>query len=294
MLCPQAHIPAPSERVSDQPQYALLKTVSAEEASAWATRAGDSNQPSFFPSNDFNWRFGGNLLPETISYLAKMNQDFSLTALAELVGAGDRMVEICGSLEGAARQVQEYNFRGMAVVRGNIARYRHIFPAIATQIEITTVGETPEYTGPETPLTRDAGLPYDRSKSLGIVEKFRKMIRTGKMIVTSNRFADVNAAAQPCSTSVVHKRLPDRTLSADFRAISDLRRVNLGFDVEQFYPVVTPMVVQIVQRIMKLKMVYPSLPLMICKRDIDSAFHKVFVRPDLRKLLCHELDVSDL
>ena len=66
-FCPQTHIPAPSERVTDQPQYELLKNVSADEGSALATRVGDSNQPTLFPINDINWRFDGDLLPGTIS-----------------------------------------------------------------------------------------------------------------------------------------------------------------------------------------------------------------------------------
>ena len=157
-----------------------------------------------------------------------------------------------------------------------------------------TVGSTTEYTGAETPLPMDIGLPYDRRKSLSISTKFRRTIRAGEMMAASNRFADINATTQPSSTSVVRKRLPDRSLSSDFHSISDLRKVNLGFDVDQFYHVVTPLVVQIVRRIMKLKSPYPSLPVIICKRDVDAAFRKVFMNHALLKLLCREIDVDGI
>lgn len=140
----------------------------------------------------------------------------------------------------------------------------------------------------------ESGLPYDRIKSLHIVKKFRKLIREGKTMVTSDAVASTVQTRQPSPTSVLQKKLPCRSLSVDFRAISDMRRINLGFDVDRFFPSVTPSIVQIVQRIMKLKAVFPSLPVRICKRDIDSAFHRASVHPDLCKLLCHDLNVLDI
>ena len=83
-------------------------------------------------------------------------------------------------------------------------------------------------------------------------------------------------------------------MSLDFRAIADTRRVKLGRDVEQFSPVATRRIAQIVQRIAKLKAAFTSSPAHICQRGIDSAFHRACVHPDLRKLLCRDLDVLDI
>ena len=93
--CPQSHIPAPSERFDALPQYDLLETVSAEEASAFMARTGDSCQTCVFPIHDHNGRFDGNLSPGTISYLPKIEQDFSINALIELADDGDRLLEVC-------------------------------------------------------------------------------------------------------------------------------------------------------------------------------------------------------
>ena len=111
---------------------------------------------------------------------------------------------------------------------------------------------------------------------------------------TRNSSERIDATAQPCSTSAVYRRLHGRSLPADFRVIADLRKLNLGFEVDQFYHAVTHMVVQIAQRIMKLKSAYPPSPVMIWKRDADATFHKAPTLPDLRKLLRREMAVGDL
>ena len=92
----QVNIPAPSERYAMTPQYELLKTVSADEADALLKSTGDVNRPCVFPIHDYNWRFGGNLLPETITYLSKIDRDFSLSSLSAVVEAGERLLEVCG------------------------------------------------------------------------------------------------------------------------------------------------------------------------------------------------------
>ena len=294
-FCQSVQIRAPSERQASLPQHRLMHIVSAAEQQDIMTRVGTPNRPDFFPIRDSDWRIPGALKQETTDYIALLHNEFSVEALDGLVQAGDALLKACGSLEDAARQVQEHNFRIMDPIRQRIEHYRYLYPAIASQvIEIATAGVIPEYTGPENPLPRESGLPYDRSKSLPIMKKFWKLIREGKMIVSSNAVAEEDARRQPCPTSAVQKKLPDRSLSVDFRVISDLRRVNLGFDVEQFFPVVTPNIVQVAQGILKLKAVFPSPPVHICKRDIDSAFHRVFIHPDLCKLLRHEFTAMDL
>ena len=169
----------------------------------------------------------------------------------------------------------------MESVRAKIERGRHLFPAISRQVcEIYTVGVFPEYTGPGMALPRESGSPYDRSKSFPIVKKFRKLIRDGEMMVASDAADNVAQTRRPRPTSSAQKKMPDRPLSVDFRVISDLRIVNLGFDAAQ--------------RIAKLKDVPTSLPARVCKRDIGDAFRRVFIRPDLRKLLRRDLDASDV
>ena len=136
------------------------------------------------------------------------------------------------------------------------------------------------------------GLPYDRPRSLPFVKKFRKLSREGKMMVTSNAGAEYVEGRQQRPTSVVQNKLTDSPLSVDFSVISDSRRINLGFDMEQFRRWITPAIVQIVRRVMKL--MDPPIPVHICRRDVDAAFHIAFAHPDLCRLVCHYLSVGDI
>lgn len=98
--------------------------------------------------------------------------------LDELVKVGDTLARAFGSMEDASLQIQELNFRTMESVRKPIEQHRHVYPVIAQQvIDSATVRVIPYYSGNESPLPRESGLPYDRSKSLHILKKFWKLIR---------------------------------------------------------------------------------------------------------------------
>ena len=75
--------------------------------------------------------------------------------------------------------------------------------------------------------------------------------------------------------------MPDRTLSVDYRIVSDLRQINLGNHKEDFYPVEVIKVSDLVQRIVKLQRQFPTSPALMAKRDIASAFRRILLHPDL-------------
>ena len=83
------------------------------------------------------------------------------------------------------------------------------------------------------------------------------------------------------SSSVVRKKMPDRTLSVDYRIISDLRQINMGNRKEDFYPVELVKLSDLVSRILKLNRQFPTMPVLMANRDISSAFRGILLRPDL-------------
>ena len=89
------------------------------------------------------------------------------------------------------------------------------------------------------------------------------MIREGEILDASNKMVGQISSRQPRPTSAEQMKLPDPSISIDCRAISALRRIHLGWGADQFFPVVTPMVAQIAQRIRKLQDVYQPEPLQI-------------------------------
>ena len=75
--------------------------------------------------------------------------------------------------------------------------------------------------------------------------------------------------------------MPGRTLSIDYRIASDLRQLNLGNDKEDCYPVEIAKLADLVDRIRRMQLQFPTMPVSMTKRDIASAFRRILMRPDL-------------
>ena len=106
------------------------------------------------------------MVPEARGYIPLLRQDYSLEASTELVYDGDRLLDVCDSLEDAAREMQEYNFRMANPVRGQIIRRQYSHSSTDRQvIDVDTVGAVPEYAVPKNPLPRESGIQYDSSES---------------------------------------------------------------------------------------------------------------------------------
>ena len=75
--------------------------------------------------------------------------------------------------------------------------------------------------------------------------------------------------------------MPGRTLSIDYRIVKDLRQINLGSDKEDFYPVEVVRLADLADRILKLQRQFPTTPVLMTRRDIESAFRRILIRPDL-------------
>ena len=99
---------------------------------------------------------------------------------------------------------------------------------------------------------------------------------------------DVPVIATP--TTMVQKRLPCRTLSGDFRIISDLRFTNLYCEKKAYPEAKLTDAKQIAEKSISTKMRWPHVKVVCDKRDIDAAFKRVRLRPDACLILRTEFD----
>ena len=193
------------------------------------------------------------------------------------------MVGIAGRYTQAAREAQELNFRRRSHVADRIRSLQHISPVISPElIKIITHGEIPEYKGflppNERRLTR---YPYIIDDTEKIVKKLWKDIRDGITIVCEMDVDEGHGQVISHSSSVAHKKMPGRTLSIDYRIVPDLRQINMGDDKGEFYPVEAVKLTDITDLISRLQRQFSTLPVMMAKRDIPSAFRRILLHPHL-------------
>ena len=89
-------------------------------------------------------------------------------------------------------------------------------------------------------------------------------------------------------TTTVEKKNTDRPVSLRRKITADVRRINLRFPSDQYYPVVVPSVTELGRWSMGLTGRYPELELKATKRDIASAFRLPRLRPALSLLAATE------
>ena len=71
--------------------------------------------------------------------------------------------------------------------------------------------------------------------------------------------------------------------------IADMRRINVGFNVKQYYPIRAPTVESIARLLVALTTLLPGWDIQMTKRDIASAFRLIRLHPALSLLMCAEL-----
>ena len=139
------------------------------------------------------------------------------------------MVQDCdGAIRLAARRVQEIEMRKLKPqvhdAEDLMARHPQLRGDI---INMHTTGALPFSRGDPPTGPRALGLPYDPTKTVEMVKKIWKDVRVGRVLVVSSRVVGGNSPTIATPTTTAQKRLPDRTMSDDFRIISDLRFPNL-------------------------------------------------------------------
>ena len=83
-------------------------------------------------------------------------------------------------------------------------------------------------------------------------------------------------------------------MSDDFRIISDLRFPNLFCFKEDYPEIKMTDIRKVAEKAVAMKLKWPHVPIMCNKRDIDAAFKRIKVRPDMSVILRTEFSAKVL
>ena len=242
-----------------------------------------------YPLLNMNWRAPGPLFPLAVEYRSAVDVDFSLLAVQNVATLGNRLARESGDVRLAARRVQEIEMRtSEPQVRATATLLRN-HPALQGRIaQLHTIGALPFLHGksPENPMP--LGLPYDASKTAEIVQKLWKDVREGRVLISTPHVAGDDAPLISTPTTTVRKRMPDRTMSDDFRIISDLRYPNFSCDKAGCPEVKTTDIRSIAEKAVAMKTKWPHVEIQCNKSDIEAAFKRSKVHPDVCAILCTE------
>ena len=250
-----------------------------------------------FPLISFNWR--GNLVSKIPTcaqrYLGGINVDFSLANICAVASLGDRLNNLSGEVRISARHIQNLILKKRSHLITGLKCWGGKDPQLVDQIiDYHSRGVIPIYRGGSPPTPRVRGFPYKKQQSMEIMEKLWKDVRNGRMLVcTSRTISEYDQIACTPST-LVTKKMPDRTLSTDMRLISDVRLINNFCDKEDYPQCINPSLEDIATRVEYLDRCFPGVPRRVTKRDVNDAFKRVATHPDCVSILCTEFPGSEL
>ena len=242
-----------------------------------------------WPINLRDWR--GTVEPnQTVSlYLEVCAHEFSLNAIVGAATLGDRLVVEYGSYRLAARAVQEYMMRKKDYLLQSASMVTFNNPELTQRlVDIRAVGAIPLFRGPTPQELRCRGFPCDHSDAEYILSKIWKDAGSGRLIIASPRAIHESGKLIFCPTTAVRKRLPDRRRYEGRRAIWGGRLGNLFMSKSDYYPPALPTMKDIAEHIISLTRAYPHIPIKCTKRDINSAYRQIRLRPDACALFSTE------
>ena len=157
-----------------------------------------------------------------------------------------------------------------------------------------TRGAIPVYRGaePETPRVR--GFPYKPGQSFDIVSKIWKDAKAGIILICSTHTVTEYDKIISTPSTLVTKKLPDRTLSTEMRLISDVRLFNNFCDKNDYPGCVNPTLSDLAVRVESLARNFPGVPRKVTKRDVSEAFERVATHPDCVSILRTEFPGAEL
>ena len=95
-------------------------------------------------------------------------------------------------------------------------------------------------------------------------------------------------------STLVTKKLPDRTLSTQMRLISDVRLVDNFCDKTDYPTCLNPTLADLAKRVESLDRNFPGIPRRVTKRDVSEASKRVATHPDCVSILRTEFPGSEL
>ena len=240
-----------------------------------------------------DWRTQTTIDPLAYEYLAISKQPYSHAAVLDALVIGERMVSKFHDVRLVARQIQEIVMRENAPLVENARAFLAFNPTLANRVaDLHDRGSMPCYHGEEPSGPRSSGLPYEDSKTEPVIQKMWKDVNKGRILILPSELADRYVKVIPTPTTTAPKKMPDRTLPEDVRIISDLRLPNLFCAKSDFPEITITDLRAIAERAISLRRTWPHNPLTCCKRDIDAAYKRIRVHPDMSIILCAEFHLK--
>ena len=140
-------------------------------------------------------------------------------------------------------------------------------------------------------VPRVRGSPYNRpstSNAEMVAEKLRQDIKARRIFASSTQCVLSDTPVETTPTTTVGGG-SDRTVSSARRGIADMRRINVGFETSQYYPVRVPSIESIARLLIAMAVGFPCFQIEMTKEDIASAFRMLRLHPALSLLMCTEL-----
>ena len=125
-------------------------------------------------------------------------------------------------------------------------------------------------------------------------EKVWKDVHKGRVLLCSAELEEELAGIAATPQGRVPKQNPDRTLSAEGRFVHDQRLVNALGTKEDHPPAAQPRHRELARLILWWKVRCPGLPILIAKRDVDSAYKLIWICLDDVGLFATELPGSEI
>ena len=255
------------------------------------------NDAASFPLISFNWRDNlvGKISARAQKYLDGVDVDFTIANICTVADAGDRLNNLSGEVRVSARHLQDLILKKRSHLINGLKRWRDRGPKLIDQvIDYHSRGVIPVYRGGSPPTPRVRGFPYKKQQSMEIMGKQWKDVRNGRMLVcTSRTISDYDQIVCTPST-LVTKKMPDRTLSTDMRLISDVRLVNNFCDKVDYPPCINPSLEDLATRVEYIARCFPGIPRRVTKRDVNDAFKRVATHPECVSILCTEFPGGEL
>ena len=255
-------------------------------------RCGDGEDGSY-PILNNDWRTPAAVDPLAYDYLEIVKQPYSHAAVLDALVIGERMVSKFHDVRLVARQIQEIVMRSNAPLVENAKTFLSFNPTLSNRAaDLHERGDMPCYHGEEPSGPRSSGLPYEDSKTELMVQKMRKDVNKGRILMVPSELVDRYVKVIPTPTTTAPEKMPDRALSEDVRIISDLRLPNLFCTKSDFPEITITDLRAIAERVISLRRTWPHIPSKCCKRDIDSAYKRIRVHPDMSIILCTEFHLK--
>ena len=249
----------------------------------------------FLPDCRHMWRSQGPCRHLVGSYTDDLPGRYTKDDLCALAVKGDQLIQQRGGVYPALVEFQENQMRKHNGQMGFASEHKDLFPVqYPAVVGILDQGVRAVYNRGVGFSPRVRGLPYNTASTDLIAENFWKDIRAQRLFVCSTLSITLDTPIEATPTTTVEKKNPDRSISHDRRVIAGLRRVNVGFDISQFYPVRVPSVESIARLLASLTVLLPGFDIEMTKRDIASAFRLLRLHPALALVMCTELPGGEL